>query len=221
MNIHKIYNAEYFNMLLNMKTSDVDIFNKIAKDLMGYESYREDCWAYAGSILWCRDLYGKYYKISELVSYVCELARKEMLTDKKSSLVLGRTYINLLMIHPYEDGNGRICYIFISYLLYKYFGLFYRILLLNESERLHLSFREKEHAVYCNIIEYCNKKRQEGYICFDRRLKLDGEDIGYYNYKSLMYIINNYGDECLQELADYLESSIINGNGDLIGFRGD
>lgn len=193
---------------MDMKNSDV--IEKIANDLFGYEGYRIDCWAYAGDILWCRDYYGACYKIPELVEYCC-MRCIEQIQGQEWPKWVSNLYLQLLMIHPFENGNGRIIYSFIGYLIYKYHQKYLKILLLKNEDRLHEDFRKYEHQAYANVVAMCDSLKSREIIRFDKRMNAINNSIGYYNYSSLKIIFKNmYEQKCTVPLEKFFINQIQN-----------
>lgn len=210
MKIQEVYNTNYFKKIISMDMKNSDVIEKIANDLFGYEGYRIDCWAYAGDILWCRDYYGACYKIPELVEYCC-MRCIEQIQGQEWPKWVSNLYLQLLMIHPFENGNGRIIYSFIGYLIYKYHQKYLKILLLKNEDRLHEDFRKYEHQAYANVVAMCDSLKSREIIRFDKRMNAINNSIGYYNYSSLKIIFKNmYEQKCTVPLEKFFINQIQN-----------
>ena len=210
MKIQEVYNIDYFEKIISMNLKNSDVIKKIAKDLFDYENYRIDCWAYAGDILWCRDYYGTYYKIPELIEYCCVRCIEQVQGEEWLKWI-SNLYLQLLMIHPFENGNGRIIYSFIGYLIYKYHHKYLRILLLKNEDRLHEDFRKCEHQAYANVVAMCESLKSRGIIRYDNRMNVKNNSIGYYNYSSLKIIFEHmYEEKCIVPLERFFINKIQN-----------
>lgn len=220
MNIQEVYNVNYFEKLLSIDLENFDVLKKIAKDLFEYENFRVDCWAYAGDILWCRDYYGSYYKIPELVEDCCTRCTEQLLKEGWIKCV-SDLYLQLLMIHPFENGNGRIIYAFVGYLIFKYHHRYLNMVLLENEDRLHKKFREYEHLAYSNVVTMCELLKSEGLIKYDNRMNVINNSIGYYNYSSLKIVFARmYEEKCTEPLEKFFCNQIQNTSGNLIVYLG-
>lgn len=220
MNIQEVYNVNYFEKLLTMNLENLEILKKIAKDLFEYESFRVDCWAYAGDILWCRDYYGSYYKIPELVEDCCKRCIGQIKKVEWLKCV-SDLYLQLLMIHPFENGNGRIIYTFVGYLIFRYHHRYLNIVLLENENRLHKKFREYEHMAYSNVVSMCELLKKEKIIRYDNRMNVINNSIGYYNYSSLRIVFERmYKEKCTGPLENFFSNQIQNTSENMIVYLG-
>ena len=213
---------ENFNKYIQYQADDLIVLKKINSEYLNTQDshYRKNFWAYAGDVLWCRDYYGRYYKIPELVIESYRNNIKLIQDLQHLTFGLSRLYMQLLMIHPFNDANGRSIYTFIAYLAYKYHSLIPYIVLLKNSDRLHESFRLLEHKAYYEIM--CNAAQEIvlDRLHFDRRLKKAVCDIGYFNYNSLKIILFKSNYSCLaQNLRFFFNEALFNKNSDLIIYK--
>lgn len=206
-----VYNKEFFTSMLNQNLPLDDLIKVINKSFnCGQGEYRQDCWAYAGDILWCRDIYGKTYRISELV----EKAMNWYKDNEETSdylYVLSKLYMMLLMIHPFEDANGRTIFTFISILAFSK-NIIIQVPILFGTERIHESFREVEHLTYNKIKSEAISHLKKGKLRIDKRIH-EGYNIGNFTYSSLLYILFEMKDNGIyNEMIDFFKGSIINEN---------
>lgn len=183
-----IYQRKYFETCIESKMSDQEVLIDIATKLMGQNAYRINYWAYAGDILWCRDYYGKYYKIPEMVDKIIKIYIPMFRVRESLVSAMSILYITLLMVHPFNDGNGRIIYTFTAFLAYKYQHIFPKIILLKNTDRLHISFRNAEHSAYKKIMEWAQELEEFNVLKFDLRMSSPKCDIGFFDFKSTNYI---------------------------------
>lgn len=203
-----IYNHNYFDCMMNEYDDDIDVLRRIAFDLLKEDEYRIDGWAYAGEVLWCRDYYGSFYKIPELVKLVCNKYIPYFWSDETIIDGISKLYLSLLLIHPFFDGNGRSIYCFVSFLAYKYSNIYPCIYLLENTDRLHLYFRTAEHKAYGKLRRICSDNNDRG-LRYDKRLRILSEDIGYYNYSSTKHILLDIIDESsFDDLKNYFIDSL-------------
>lgn len=206
--VEQIYNQEAFVELINKHPLHINLLKEINdyfKD--GSGQFRKDCWAYAGEILWCRDIYGRYYKIDELVNKALQWY-EDNITTSELYYVLSKLYMILLMIHPFEDANGRTLFTFISIMAYKNHTII-QIPLLSESNRIHKTFREVEHITYNRIITSAIKLLEQNKLNIDKRIK-KGYNIGNFDYSSLNFILFKMEDEGIyNEMIEFFKNSTI------------
>ena len=209
--MEKIYNQDTFDELISRCLSHIKLLKEINSCFNdGTGQFRENCWAYAGEILWCRDIYGRYYKINELVSRSIQWYEDHVVSSELY-YVLSKLYMILLMIHPFENANGRTIFTFISILAYSNKTIL-QVPILSGTNRIHESFREVEHNTYSKLIARAIELLKQDKLKIDKRIKV-GYNIGNFDYTSFIFILFKMNDdELYDEMIEFLRNSTIERN---------